>query len=155
MLLFIFDSLGYARDQINESLVGRPWKEVGFQQENPLTDFRGTGRLGLLNLFCFFKENRQKAVQQHAESLDKSHYYFFACGSINITHKLLQNLWRKQLNQNFCQLQTQEEVRDMFQKLYARHFAKFHEHWTQSVEAHNIMSFNTVLKQYFNTEINN
>ena len=115
MLVFIFEALGYNKEELSEQLTSSHWKEIGFQQENPLTDFRSAGRLGLINLFRFIKENKELAKEMYRKSLLKENYYFFACGAINITHNLLVVLPAKEFNQLFGRCADVGEVVEVFQ----------------------------------------
>ena len=35
---------------LNQNRVSKQWQDIGFQGDDPKTDFRGMGMLGLLNL---------------------------------------------------------------------------------------------------------
>jgi hypothetical protein len=71
-----------------EGLISKQWKSIGFQGNNPATDFRGMGLLGLLNLIYFAENYTEKA-----RSLVRSHKeYPWAATGINITHTLLDML---------------------------------------------------------------
>ena len=63
--------------------------EIGFQGEDPSTDFRGSGLLGLKNLIYFVKFNDNKAREVLEISTSRKHWYFFAAAGINITGKLI------------------------------------------------------------------
>jgi len=71
-----------------DSAVSERWKELGFQGNNPATDFRGMGLLGLRCLIYF--------AQTHADEfrglLAQHRDYPVACAGINITAMLLKRL---------------------------------------------------------------
>jgi len=69
-------------------LISPQWKLIGFQGNNPETDFRGMGLLGLLNLI-YFAENYTYKVQSIIRS---NRDYPWAVTGINITHMLLKML---------------------------------------------------------------
>ena len=65
-----------------EKLVGRiskQWIDIGFQVEDPATDFRGAGKLGLINLHRFTESPLCKPVFQVACS-QKTEYFFASAG---------------------------------------------------------------------------
>lgn len=49
-------------------MISKQWSEIGFQGEDPRTDFRGMGLLGLCNLHYFANTHTQSArnILQHA-----------------------------------------------------------------------------------------
>ena len=62
---------------------------VGFQGNDPLRDFRGSGLLGLKHLWYFsMNDNRADEVYKVATD-EKTWYYYAACG-INISGKVIQ-----------------------------------------------------------------
>lgn len=65
---------------------------VGFQGNDPSTDFRGSGQLGLENLLFFVSARNEYAQEVLKFSLDKETWYFFAVAGINITGKMLQQI---------------------------------------------------------------
>ncbi|XP_071029741.1 ELMO domain-containing protein 1-like [Oncorhynchus clarkii lewisi] len=72
----------------DSSLTGRiskQWCEIGFQGNDPKTDFRGMGLLGLHNLLYFAEHDKATALQVLYDSLQPKHRYSFAIVGINIT----------------------------------------------------------------------
>ena len=68
------------------ALTGRKtnqWIEVGFQADDPATDFRGSGVLGLINLHRWVGTQEGKQAFQTADT--PSTEYFFASASIFMT----------------------------------------------------------------------
>lgn len=61
------------------------WKKIGFQQNNPLTDFRESGALGLENL-VFFSTNYPKEIKRML--IISADVYPFAIVGLNITHMM-------------------------------------------------------------------
>lgn len=59
--------------------------EVGFQGEDPLTDFRGLGRLGYKNLVHLVRTNPQKTARLLATARDLRTEFFFARASTIVT----------------------------------------------------------------------
>lgn len=67
-------------------LKSEDWKTVGFQSNNPRTDFRGSGIIGLhcLNYFCSkYRNNKREMLEKEEE------YFFFALYGINLCFALL------------------------------------------------------------------
>ena len=50
-------------DQPLESRISKQWTEIGFQGNDPKTDFRGMGMLGLENLL--YLSNKYSAIARH------------------------------------------------------------------------------------------
>jgi len=76
--------------QLPERLLSPEWQFIGFQSQNPRTDFRGGGVLALQCLRYYqsvypgnFNEMRN----------DQSGTFFFAISSINLTHLLITYLY--------------------------------------------------------------
>lgn len=76
-----------------ESRVSSNWKDLGFQGEDPKTDFRGMGLLGLENLLHFAQNYKNAALHVLSHSHHPKYGYSFAIVGINLTH-LAYNLWK-------------------------------------------------------------
>jgi len=75
------------------------WKKLGFQSDNPLTDFRASGFFGLKNLL-FFAEKYPAKFQWLVDLQEKrqGEYYPFAIASFNVTMMICELLgwgWKK------------------------------------------------------------
>merc|ERR1719378_1793297 len=66
--------------------VTKQWQTIGFQGEDPKTDFRGMGMLGLSNLVYFAKEFSSAARHILSHSHHPQLGYSFAIVGINLTH---------------------------------------------------------------------
>lgn len=64
----------------------KEWEEIGFQGEDPATDFRGMGLLGLQQLVFFATRFPDSARLVLSHSHHPVHGYPFACTGINLTH---------------------------------------------------------------------
>lgn len=64
----------------------KQWQNIGFQGDDPKTDFRGMGLLGLENLVYFAKEYNSAAKHILSHSHHPKHGYSFAIVGINLTH---------------------------------------------------------------------
>ena len=68
--------------------ISNRWKELGFQGDDPATDFRGMGILGLQNLIYFSKNY----ADEFRTLLSHRREYPMACAGINLTAMLLKQL---------------------------------------------------------------
>lgn len=69
-----------------ETRITKQWQEIGFQGDDPKTDFRGMGILGLENLLFFAEQYPSAARHVLARSHHPVYGYSFAIVGINITH---------------------------------------------------------------------
>nr|SVE83814.1 EOG090X0AMT [Daphnia pulex] len=117
-----------------ESRVSNLWKEIGFQGDDPKTDFRGMGILGLENLHFFAQNYPDIALQVLSHSNHPKHGYSFAIVGINLTH-LAYNLWKdgtaKTHIYNLCyqQLQLPGPTLLHFHRFYCYLFIEFDKLW--------------------------
>nr|CAD7567531.1 unnamed protein product [Timema californicum] len=68
-----------------KSRVTKQWQEIGFQGDDPKTDFRGMGILGLENLIYFAEEYPGPASHVLSHSHHPQYGYAFAIVGINLT----------------------------------------------------------------------
>jgi len=80
--------LSHEVKNVDEILSNR-WSHIGFQGEDPGTDFRGMGMLGLVQLSYLARRPRKLARDLLRRSLNEPHSYPFAIVGINITYNLL------------------------------------------------------------------
>lgn len=71
---------------------GTHWIDMGFQGEQPETDFRGAGRLGLHIFHDFVKNYYAQALTCLSTSQSEGTQYFLACTSINFTFMMLNHI---------------------------------------------------------------
>ncbi|WKY02535.1 hypothetical protein Q1695_016087 [Nippostrongylus brasiliensis] len=77
---------------------GAHWQTVGFQGSDPSTDFRGTGILGLIQLYSMVKELDEADLAQVVHlSRNEPHDFPLAVVGINITSILLTRLRNAEL----------------------------------------------------------
>ena len=75
--------------------ISKQWVDVGFQGQDPATDFRGGGILGLDQLLAISDpagSYHVSTLEMFKDSRKDAHWYFFACAGINMTHSLLELL---------------------------------------------------------------
>ena len=78
----------YSPDEPLESRVSPQWKQMGFQGNDPATDFRGMGLLGL-TLLNFMAEHR---ITDMRDILGRHQDYPFAAAAINIANLMFGKL---------------------------------------------------------------
>uniref|UniRef100_A0AC34FIW4 ELMO domain-containing protein n=1 Tax=Panagrolaimus sp. ES5 TaxID=591445 RepID=A0AC34FIW4_9BILA len=79
---------------------GSHWENVGFQGEDPASDLRGVGMLGLCQLL-FLSSNAlspQLALQLFELSIDKVHHFPLAVVGLNFTQYILEHVKEGRLN---------------------------------------------------------
>ena len=88
-------NIAFNHKETPSNLKSKDWKTIGFQSENPRTDFRGGGIISLHWLIYFFTNYRNNKN----EILDKNEDYFFlSISAINLCFALLKMLKFKELN---------------------------------------------------------
>uniref|UniRef100_A0A915KWZ9 ELMO domain-containing protein n=1 Tax=Romanomermis culicivorax TaxID=13658 RepID=A0A915KWZ9_ROMCU len=132
-------------DQLLNARISPQWaSELGFQGNDPATDFRGMGILGLEQLLYFSRRYNKIAVKIMEKSKNQEKGYPFAIVGISMTA-----LARDLLNSNIlkryfvtiraCRLQIGPNVED-FHEFYCRIFYLFDELWYES-EPESIMQY--------------
>ena len=70
-------------------MINPNWKTIGFQANNPRTDFRGGGILSLMCLVFLVENYPTQWEEMVASGSDESKMWLLAISSINITHNLI------------------------------------------------------------------
>lgn len=143
-LVEIFTRLGMDPTLLHHSLYTQKWIDIGFQGEDPTTDFRGTGKLGLRNLFYFVTQYEKQAKLCLMHSRDSKSMYFLACSGINVSHYLLNRFEEPLVCDNFMNVKSEEEVLEVFNNLYSTCFQNLDKYWVESPLSSDFMNFNTV-----------
>lgn len=124
----------------------KQWQEIGFQGENPATDFRGMGILGLGQLLHFAQSNDGKEARAALSLSNHPSYWFpFACVGINITAWLLKCFETNKLVVYFCLVGAADV--ETFDRLYSdslRAFANYYVH----AQPPDIMSFASIFGRF-------
>lgn len=136
-----------------QSRVSDQWQEIGFQGNDPKTDFRGMGILGLDNLLFFAQEHTNFAQIALTHSLHPTRGYGFAILGINITHMAYQLLLDGTAKTHFYNTSHRMPDLDAFHRFYCYLFFEFDKYWVQSKTV-NIMDFLRV-RQSFEKNIRN
>jgi hypothetical protein len=152
---------------ITNKLLSSDWVDVGFQSQDPTTDFRGMGILSLIQLEYFSRSNNISALSVLNNSLHERRYFPFAATGINVTaflmelllenrlHKLLLiNLEELQINiSSGCEYEPSKNEDlleigyDVIHKFYCDLFIQFNELWIKK-DPPNIMSFGEIFKEF-------
>ncbi|CEG73993.1 hypothetical protein RMATCC62417_09270 [Rhizopus microsporus] len=113
-----------------QSRITKQWIDIGFQGNDPATDFRGMGIQGLDDLL-FFAEHypaHARSILEHAN--DPLQWYPFAIVGINITKFNYQLVESKKLQLYLFEYGTDERA---FQEFYCYLFYKFDQFWMFTV----------------------
>ncbi|ALC46662.1 CG10068 [Drosophila busckii] len=136
--------------------ISKQWQDIGFQGDDPKTDFRGMGLLGLENLLYFASHYNDAAKHVLLHSMHPTLGYTYAIVGINLT-ALAVNLLKSGAakthfynqvaahKQNFSTL-------DDFHKLYCYLFFEFDRFWMDS-SPRNIMDFREVYQAFEITKL--
>lgn len=136
-------------------IISNRWSHIGFQGEDPGTDFRGMGLLGLMQLEYLSKRPKNLARDLLERSLNEEHSYPFAIVGINITYNLL-NLFKdgsmKHLYYDTGDALFRGKRRTLnlittFNDLYVELFLRFDCFWHES-KPENIFAFRELMEKF-------
>ncbi|XP_030896441.1 ELMO domain-containing protein 1 [Leptonychotes weddellii] len=155
-----------------ESRISKQWCEIGFQGDDPKTDFRGMGLLGLYNLQYFAERDAVAAQQVLSDSLhpkcrditkeeiskfskaewekkrmDKAIGYSFAIVGINITDLAYNLLVSGALKTHFYNIAPEAPTLSHFQQTFCYLMHEFHKFWIEE-DPMDIMEFNRVREKF-------
>ncbi|XP_070282086.1 ELMO domain-containing protein 1 isoform X1 [Myotis yumanensis] len=146
------------------SRISKQWCEIGFQGDDPKTDFRGMGLLGLYNLQYFAERDATAAQQVLSDSLhpkcskfskaewqqkrmDKAIGYSFAIVGINITDLAYNLLVSGALKTHFYNVAPEAPTLSHFQQTFCYLMHEFHKFWIEE-DPMDIMEFNRVREKF-------
>ncbi|KAK7867153.1 hypothetical protein R5R35_008352 [Gryllus longicercus] len=130
-----------------EARITKRWQDIGFQGDDPKTDFRGMGLLGLENLIYFAREYPGAAQHVLSHSHHPQYGYAFAIVGINLTsmaYYLLKDGSAKTHVYNVC---NKFPTMKVFHQFYCYLFYEFDRFWIES-KPRNVMDF-TFIKDKF------
>ncbi|CAG0885083.1 unnamed protein product [Darwinula stevensoni] len=133
-----------------ESLPGRHgkhWSYIGFQGEDPASDFRGMGLLGLYNLQYLSHECGEEAQKLLLHSHHPSYGYSFAIMGINMTDLCLQLLRDGTARTHFFNENSSIPTEQDFHHFYACVFIQFDSFWIDS-KPDSIMNFSDIRTRF-------
>jgi len=137
--------------KVLESRVNSLWKDLGFQGDDPKTDFRGMGLLGLENLLYFAKNFPGTALHVLSHSHHPNYGYSYAIVGINLTH-MSYTLWKdgtaKTHIYNLCHKpNVYQPDMNHFHRFYCYLFFEFDKFWLAEKPA-SIMEFSRVRNMF-------
>lgn len=121
----------------------KQWQTIGFQGEDPKTDFRGMGMLGLHNLRFFAKEFSSAARHILSHSHHPQLGYSFAIVGINLTHMAYKLLRDNALKSHIFNVNPGPPSMDNFHHFYCYLFIEFDKFWLEC-QPKDIMEFNRI-----------
>lgn len=132
-----------------EARVTKQWQHIGFQGDDPKTDFRGMGLLGLENLLFFATEYPQATSHVLSHSHHPSYGYTFAIVGINLTSMAYYLL--KDGSAKTYMFNAKNDLPDikLFHRFYCYLFYEFDKLWIES-KPKNIMEFSVIFKKFEN-----
>ncbi|XP_064122116.1 ELMO domain-containing protein 2-like isoform X2 [Macrobrachium nipponense] len=132
-----------------EARVTKQWQDIGFQGDDPKTDFRGMGILGLENLLFFAEQHTSAARHVLARSHHPVYGYSFAIVGINITFMAYSLLKNGEAKTHFYNASKKfSEVRT-FHQFYCYLFYTFDELWRHE-KPKDMMEFSRVRDKFEN-----
>ncbi|XP_032512847.2 ELMO domain-containing protein 2 [Danaus plexippus] len=136
-------------DKPLEARVSKDWQYIGFQGDDPKTDFRGMGLLGLENLLYFVTEYPQVATHVLSHSRHPKYGYTYAIVGINLTSMAYYLLKDGSAKTYMFNSKPHLPNIDLFHKFYCYLFYEFDKLWIAS-KPENIMEFSMIFKKFEN-----
>ena len=127
--------------------------KIGFQGKDPLTDFRGSGLLGLKHLWQFsLYDLRSQNVYKIATN--EKTWYFYAATGINITGKVIQFIEENNCDKYFYDKNNDINLYNFTQILYNEFFVGFNNMWIERGYT-DFMKVNSSLEEFMGTKAKN
>jgi len=123
--------------------VTKQWQDIGFQGEDPKTDFRGMGILSLFNLLYFCREFGSTAKHILSHSHHPKYGYSFAIVGINLTHMAFKLLQEDVLKTHMYNVTLGCANLDHFHHFFSFLFVEFDKFWLEC-KPRDIMEFNRI-----------
>ncbi|XP_017056813.1 ELMO domain-containing protein 2 [Drosophila ficusphila] len=136
--------------------VSKQWQDIGFQGDDPKTDFRGMGMLGLENLLYFATAYNDAAKHVLLHSMHPTLGYTYAIVGINLTSMAF-NLVKSGAAKTHFYNQVVQHRQDFstvedFHRLYCYLFFEFDRFWMES-DPRNIMDFREIYQAFEITKL--
>ena len=122
---------------------------IGFQGNDPLRDFRGSGLLGLKHLW-YFSMNDRRAEQVYKVATNDKTWYYYAAGGINISGKVIQFIEERDCDNFFYDITQDINLYNFTQSLYNEFFVGFNNMWLEK-GIFDIMRVNSFLEEFMET----
>ncbi|XP_052866186.1 ELMO domain-containing protein 2 [Anopheles cruzii] len=123
------------------------WQHIGFQGDDPMTDFRGMGILGLDNLLFLAQQYNGTARHLLSHSHHPTHGYFFAIVGINLTSMAYHLLKSGTARTHFYNHPYDHLTVDTFHQFYCYLFYEFDRYWVEC-KPKNIMDFHWIQRRF-------
>ncbi|XP_037924732.1 ELMO domain-containing protein 2 [Hermetia illucens] len=130
-----------------ESRITKQWQDIGFQGDDPKTDFRGMGLLGLENLLFFSSEYNSAARHVLSHSHHPNHGYTFAIVGINLTSMAYRLVKAGKAKTHFYNITRRAPRIEHFHKFYCYLFFEFDRFWISS-KPKSIMDFSIIQEKF-------
>ncbi|XP_038610916.1 ELMO domain-containing protein 2 isoform X3 [Tachyglossus aculeatus] len=135
----------------NEKLktrITKQWGDIGFQGDDPKTDFRGMGMLGLVNLVYFSEHYANEAHQILSRSNHPKLGYSYAIVGINLTEMAYSLLKSGALKFHLYNLVPGTPTIEHFHQFYCYLVYEFDRFWFEE-EPESIMYFNQYREKFY------
>lgn len=134
-----------------QSRISKQWADIGFQGDDPKTDFRGMGILGLLNLVYFSENYTKEAHQILSRSNHPQFGYSYAIVGINLTEMAYGLLKSDALKSHLYNFVPGVPTLEHFHQFYCYLVYEFDKFWFEE-KPESIMLFN-VYREKFHEKI--
>ena len=121
---------------------------IGFQGNDPVTDFRGSGYLGLLQLHSFSLGDK-RADDVYKVAAGEKTWYFYAATAINISGKVIQFIENGNCDQYLFNFFKDVEFNKFILQLYSDFFVGFNDLWVKTNQ-NDFMKVNILLEEFMN-----
>ncbi|KAJ8325805.1 hypothetical protein BDV3_000958 [Batrachochytrium dendrobatidis] len=142
-LLEIWDVL--SPDKPLSHRISLDWQQIGFQGQDPATDFRGMGVLALDDLYFLCKNRPKLARKLLITSQSDLSWFPFAVAGINITSYTLRMVRTRLLQNTFYHHGINE---DTYHEVFCYIFEEFEKFWVNQKELPTVLQFNAIMKEY-------
>lgn len=132
-----------------DSRITKQWGDIGFQGDDPKTDFRGMGLLGLINLVFFSENYTEEARQVLSHANHPKLGYSYAIVGINLTEMAYSLLKSGALKPHFYNTVLGSPEVQHFHQLYCYLAYEFDKFWLTE-EPESIMLFNEYREKFHN-----
>jgi len=123
------------------------WQDIGFQGDDPATDFRGMGVLGLEQLVFFIQYDYDNALHCLKISLHPRIGFPFAVCGITVTALIKELLFEDLLKNHFYNSLKTPPTMDNFHQVYCRVFKLYCDFWNHE-DPSSVMMFNLVKQKF-------
>jgi hypothetical protein len=118
--------------------------ELGFQGQDPTTDLRGSGLLGLRNLYSYVTQSKN-SIHTFEIASSARHWYFFSASGINFTGKVIQLIESGQFDDELSHYK--EDTLTFTNFIYDLLFTNFNDFWLKKNYG-DFMKFNLALEEF-------